>query len=535
MTKEVWSIRGCVVQRFAFLLLLTLFYKSVSGGTLEVVVVDSGGGALPTRILVRPVGGECVVPDEAVVLEIGADRWFMSPGASSVQVPDGRVLLRVEHGLEYQRFKEEVVVEGPTAKKTVALKRWVNMRELGYRSGENHLHVGSIRLAPMLAAEGLDFGTSMTWWNGPDSDWCLPVPPGQGRSRLLEFSGTAIPTSVYDAEIEHGWGAAYFLHLPAPMPIRSDPKRPNLEFVQHVNENGGLVFYQGGWSRQVVVDALLGLVHGVNVCNNNFHLHRFQPRSRYSNLLEVDGFPTYPDTDLGMMDMNTETYYRLLNWGLKLAAGAGSATGFKQVPVGYNRTYVRAAREITLPEFYDAWAQGNNFVTNGPMLFLKAGPSNRPGDTIALPSEGGVVPLRVEVLSDQPLLTLELIVNGEVVADFPVSGKRKGLFEHQVEIDRGSWIAARCRARDTLLTDGELAAYANGEREQPSRLRYAHTSPVYVTVGGKLAAVRKSIEEGLRMLDQFELYTRETADPRYREDMLAAVAEARTKLTTRLE
>jgi hypothetical protein len=517
------------------LLLISLFFEVVNGATLEVAVVDSEGGALPSRILVRPAGGECVIPDQAVVLEIGPDRWFMSPGVSRISVPEGPVMLRVEHGLEFQRFKEELIVEGPTAQKTVTLKRWVNMRELGYRSGENHLHVGSIRLAPMLAAEGLDFGTSMTWWNGPDSDWCLPVPPGQGRSRLLEFSGSTIPTSVYDAEIEHGWGAAYFLYLPAPMPIRSDPKRPNLEFVRHVNEKGGLVFYQGGWSRQVVVDALLGLVHGVNVCNNNFHLHRFQPRSRYSNLLEVEGFPTYPDTDLGMMDMNTETYYRLLNWGLRLAAGAGSATGFKQVPVGYNRAYVRAARDITLPEFYDAWSQGNNFVTNGPMLFLKAGPSMRPGDTIALPSEGGIVPLKVEVVSDQPLLTLELIVNGEVVADLPVSGKGKGLFEHQVEIRQGSWITARCQARDTLLTDEELAEYANGAREQPSRLRYAHTSPVYVTVEGKLAAVRKSIEEGFRMLEQFERYARETSDPRYLEDMLEAVATARTKLKARLK
>jgi hypothetical protein len=100
------------------------------------------------------------------------------------------------------------------------------------------------------------------------------------------------------------------------------------------------VSYQGGWSREVALDALLGHVHVVNVCNNNFHLHQFQPRSRYSNLLEVDGFPVYTDTDLGMMQMNTDTYYRLLNWGLHLATGAGSACGVKQNPVGYNRAYV---------------------------------------------------------------------------------------------------------------------------------------------------------------------------------------------------
>ena len=41
-------------------------------------------------------------------------------------------------------------------------------------------------------------------------------------------------------------------------------------------------------------------MHVVNVCNNNFHLHRFQPRGRYSNLLKVPDFPKYVDTPEGL-------------------------------------------------------------------------------------------------------------------------------------------------------------------------------------------------------------------------------------------
>ena len=73
-----------------------------------------------------------------------------------------------------------------------------------------------------------------------------------------------------------------------------------------------------------MIDALLGYVDVVNVCNNNFHRHKYQPRKRYSNLLNVDGFPEYPNTPKGMIQMNCETYYRLLNCGLRLAAGAGA-------------------------------------------------------------------------------------------------------------------------------------------------------------------------------------------------------------------
>ena len=39
----------------------------------------------------------------------------------------------------------------------------------------------------------------------------------------------------------------------------------------------------------------------VNVCNNNFLRYRFQPRAQNANLLNVPGFPEYPNTAEGMM------------------------------------------------------------------------------------------------------------------------------------------------------------------------------------------------------------------------------------------
>jgi hypothetical protein len=346
----------------------------------------------------------------------------------------------------------------------------------------------------------------------------------------LEFAGHKTPTTVYDGEVEYSWGAIYFLNLPGTIPIPGDPKRPNLDYVKHIVGAGGYVHYQGGWSREVLVDALLGYVHAVNVCNNNFHRHRFQPRSVYSNLLEVEGFPVYPDTDVGMMKMNTDTYYRLLNCGLRLPAGAGSATGFKEVPIGYNRAYVRLDPESSIQDFYRVWAEGRNFVTNGPMLFLETDEGKRPGDEITLPSGGGTVLVRLEAIFNEPLTSLELVVNGEVLGSVETAAQKEVSAEIEVKLDRGAWITARCTARDDLLTDQELAVYANEDRQQPSRLRYAHTSPIYVTVGGKSALIEESVEEGFRMLDRFEDFTRETASPEFVQPTLEAVEKARAKL-----
>lgn len=511
--------------------------SSMNATKLELLVVDETGEPVPCRVLVRSADGKCAIPakGDPVTLKIGADQWFISPGKSQLTFPPGEVEVRVEHGHEFLRLKQRQSFGKGKFASTVKLTRWINMKQHGYLCGENHLHVDSTSLAPQLAAEGLDFGTSLTWWNGPDAR--RPVPPGDGPLRTLEYGGRKIPTSIHDAELEHGWGAAYIQNLPMPLPIAAEGARPNLDYLEHAVNVGGLVHYQGGWSREVGLDALLGFVHTVNVCNNNFHLHKFQPRSRYSNLLNIEGFPVYPDTEEGMMRMNTDTYYRLLNWGLRLAAGAGSATGAKQTPVGYNRAYVRVNPNATLAEFNRAWAQGKNFVTNGPMILLTAGKAKGPGDEIALQGEGREVAISLEAISAQPLQVVEVVVNGKVVISLPGKDGLHLVHEGTITVPQGAWIAARCVARDDHLTDEELSAYRKEARfsEAPSRIRFAHTSPIYITVNGKGARVRRSLEEGLQMMDALQRYGQETAGPDHRAGILEAIEKARKILKSRLQ
>jgi hypothetical protein len=539
MYLELPWLRPTAVSRdILFCVLLLCAGESVvaNAGVFELTVTDESGKPVPCRVSVRAPGGEGFAPEGATQLEFGPNRWFISSGHSKLEVPEREILLRIERGPEYVRIKESMRILGDTSK-TVQLHRWVNMERRGYLCGENHLHVETKKLAPMLVAEGLDFGTSLTWWRGPDSE--RPIPAGAGPVRPLTFAGQTVPTSIHDAELEYDWGAAYILHLPLPMPLEAESKRPNLDYLRHAVEAGALVHYQGGYSREVGLDALVGCVHVINVCNNNFALHRFQPRSRYSNLLEVPDFPIYPDTDAGMMRMNTDTYYRLLNWGLRLAAGAGTATGVKKAPVGYNRAYVRAEPNATIEQFYAAWKRGENFVTNGPMLFLKTEAGQRPGDTFQLPVQGGKVRVQVEALADQPLTAVEVVVNGQVAASLEVQDPNRAHGSVSLDIERGSWIAARVTARDDWLSDQELATYDDHrDRKQkqfaPSRLRFAHTSPIYVEVGGQGCALPDSIHEGLRMLDRFEAYASENSRSTYQPTLDAALRQARQTLQARM-
>jgi hypothetical protein len=515
------------IKKFtAMLVFISCFWThldavDVETGLLELSIVDETTGVqVPARVRIRDRFDKDHIPPDSVVVPIAQDRWFVCSGESRMRIPTGMVLVRVERGTEYRPVIETIKIQaGQTLDHKVKIERWINMRQHGYVSGENHLHVTIDKLSAMLAAEDLDFGTAFSWWNGPK----MEISGERGCVHDLQYSNDAIACSVCDAEVEHSWGAVYLIGLTKPVDIPSNGRRANLPFVKSAREQNGLVCYQAGWSREVLIDALPGYVDVVNVCNNNFHRHKYQPRKRYSNLLNVDGFPDYPNTPEGMIQMNFETYYRLLNCGLRLAAGAGSATGAKSTPVGYNRAYVRAGSNPTLPEFLEAWRKGRNFVTNGPMILLRTAENQRPGDTINLPSRGGTVSLQVTAHSEQPLRSLELVANGRVVGKANIGPKQyEAKLSLSLPIKEGSWIGARCIEEDKFLSDEQLSRYSKGGSlpEKPCRLRFAHTSPIYVTVGGNGPNVASSVQEAQKMLKSFERFARKTAAGEYLDEIL---------------
>ena len=276
----------------------------------------------------------------------------------------------------------------------------------------------------------------------------------------------------------------------------------------------------------------------INVCNNYFLRHMFLPRKGAANLMSLEGFPKYSNTPLEMMRMNTDGYYRLLNCGLRLAAGAGSSSGAQDSPVGYNRAYVHAGEKPDLEAFLQAWREGRNFVTNGPMIFFRASNISgrptiyRPGDTIAFEKQGGRLRLKATVHSDQPLRSLEIVANGQVIRGGLLRGDQKQTeIESTLEVDAGTWLAVRATAEDRLLSDERLARYRRKIDDQlPCRLRFAHTSPIYVKVGGQGAWVQESVAEASRWLDGFERLARSKANQQHLPEILEALDAARLKL-----
>jgi TolB protein len=161
----------------------------------------------------------------------------------------------------------------------------------------------------------------------------------------------------------------------------------------------------------------------------------------------------------------------------------------KATPVGYDRVYVRLGKDtFDYPGFMHALKLGRSFSTNGPILDLEVDGRRGPGDRIDI-RPGQQLRFRARARSQGELESLQLIVNGEVVAQRAGQGAREVVLEQAVRFDRSSWAAVRVF-----------------ERSDRSEV-FAHTSPLYFFLGGKPVVVPKSVEDLLQKIDQLIAHT----------------------------
>jgi hypothetical protein len=173
-------------------------------------------------------------------------------------------------------------------------------------------------------------------------------------------------------------------------------------------------------------------------------------------------------------------YYRYLNAGYQLPLVGGTDKMSSDVAVGQYRTYVYVPPD---QEFdYSAWCRnlraGRTFLSGGPLLEFSV-EGAQIGDTLQLPDGGGTVEVTATARSILPVHTLQIVRNGQVVAqaDEP-SGARELALRTTLGIDANSWLCARVSGPD-------YAPVAH--HDTWSRGVFAHTSPIYIACGGQWA------------------------------------------------
>jgi hypothetical protein len=205
-----------------------------------------------------------------------------------------------------------------------------------------------------------------------------------------------------------------------------------------------------------------------------------------------------------------EVYYRFLNCGFRLPVSAGSASGVKAAPLGYNRVYVKLDRPFSYDGWFRALKAGRSFATNGPMLFLTVG-SAEPGETLRLPADGRRrVRIHAEVLSRQPMDRLEVIFKGRTIHTARGGGRLTA--DLTIDVTEAGWFAARAFERPDHT------------------VRFAHTSPVYVDAGRVSGVVREDAQFFIDWIDReiaFYAALPGFREPAHRDAMLAMFTAAR--------
>ncbi len=370
--------------------------------------------------------------------DLGGPFWCV-PGPFTMQVPPGEWQLAVRRGVETLAIKDSfTLTEGETIFKTYRLRRWVNMREHGWYSGDDHVHC-------QILSDG-DAERLMAWVQAEDIHLANVVKMGDVYRTWFEQRGWGNDYRVIDGDYVLSPGQecprthqelGHTIHMNTDSMVRDTEKYFLYDWIF------GEVHKQGGLS---------GFCH---VLVNMFEVHRGM------TLLA-------PDTEIDFIEimqfnqLGTGLFYDFLNLGFKMTAGAGSDVPWGGT-VGEVRMYAYLGDTPFSPDsWFEAVRRGRTFVTNGPMIEFQVNGAH-PGDEIQV-NEGESIHISARVWGHPERFApsqLEIVSQGEVIksVESDDANKTELNLEFDAPADNGFWIAARAKG-----SDGSQA----------------HTTPVYV-------------------------------------------------------
>ena len=418
-------------------------------------LVDGATGQ-PVAAKIRVVNtntDEVYMPATAIktmpkIVKPGARRYFYARGSYEVAVPPGRYQIEVVRGISHEAVIQYTEVgSGITHVHDFRIPVLKDLHPSGWYSGNTHTHYAleidedpDDRLRMVPPAEALDVSV-ISYLIRNDSPYITNRYP---VGRLPQFSrdGTIMDMGEEARNNrtfgEFGYGHVLFLNIPrAVEPVSTgllskDGKAPDFPTLSMLcaearRIGGTTVWCHNGSGMESPVAAALGQMDAYNV---------------------ADGLePEY------------SRYYRLLNCGFRLPASSGTDWWITD----HNRVFVQVEGGFT----YDTWIAGlragRTFVSNGPLLELRVNDKG-PGASI---ETTGSLQISANVVSRLPFERLEIVYNGEVIAERSALKQREAKFEEQIAVDRGGWIAARI---------------SGGGKTHAGSSVFAHTSPLYVRV-----------------------------------------------------
>ncbi len=493
---------------------------------LHVTVVDEATGKpTPTRVHFCGSHGEYLPPyghhevvndrwfeDYAGDLQLGGTSYAYVPGRFQIELPVGEAYCEITKGFEYAPLRRRLEIRPGQRELEIRVQRGADWRRQGWVTADTHVHFISPQTAWLEGqAEGLNLINLLA------SQW------GRLFTNAADITGEASGCSRDDTIV---W-------------VGTENRHHLLGHISMLGTHGDPVFPMcaGGPFEAYIGDPdVTTLTEWAETCRKREGVvvrphfpHPICEEPVYFVLGQLDGteLRNYGDPDSGSLDeFCYREWYRYLNCGYRVAAVGGTDKMSAGMPVGGARTYalLDPNDEFTFENWGKAVRAGRTFTTSGPLITLKA-EGHDIGDEISLPSTGGTLEVVSEAACQWPIHLLELVVNGQVVAKAADErGANRLTLKAKVPVKKSSWITARCGSRLRV------------NHCWPIRLG-AHTSPVYVVVGGEEMFSPGDATYMLTLIDGGLTYL-DTLSVRYQEDrhrqMKAIFDKARRELQGRL-
>jgi len=488
---------------------------------LTIVVVDPAGRPTAARVSVTGPDGRGYFPAEAWAhADDGFDRaerrfeftYFHTAGSSRIDLPPGRYVVETTKGLEYGRRVDTVTVSGRPAVHRVGLRRLIDFPAQGWFSGDLHVHMnygGHYRNTPArlrFQAEAEDIHVAENL-----------VVNKEGRIPDVEYFSPGLdPVSTKTTLVKHDqefhtstWGHTGLIGLTGHFLVPGYAGYQNTAAASLYPHN----------TRVFEMARAQGGVTG--------YVHPFE--ADFSNARTTIGFPI--DAALGRLDYlevvgfsdhlaTADIWYRLLNTGIRLPAGAGTdaMANFASLrgPVGMGRVFVQSGT-LDYRRWLAGLKAGRTMVSNGPLLTFTLG-GRAIGSTIKLPAGRHRLAARLSLRSIVEVDSLQVVQNGRVVHSVDLSPSRtRADAVVNLTVDRSSWFSVRAFSR--RARHPALDIYPFGT-----------TSPIYAEVGGapiwSPADARYFIEWLDQLVPQVERHP-DWNSPAERAEVLGDIARAR--------
>lgn len=427
-------------------------------------IADAAGQIVrPPELLSRGLGLKAEQPIAA---------WSVAPpGPVVLTLPRAPLTLAAISGLETEQAERALDLTGKAeARVEIPLQRFADLRARGLVAGNTHLHLMKLSqadadryLREIPRADGLDvLFVSYLERAGADQDYISNRYTPDDLARLSQnnvlLGRGEEHRHNFDAGGE-GYGHVMLLDIPdLVLPVSIGPGimrmgtdgLPIQRGIDQARRGGATAIWcHNLWGYENVPNWVAGKLDAQNIFDGGAH-------------------GSYEDS-----------FYRYLNAGLKTPF----STGTDWFLYDFSRVYVPVSGRVTTQAWLAALKAGRSFITNGPLLEFTVGGAGL-GERLDL-AEPGAIPIVARAAGRSDFGQLELIYNGRVVrtaAAQRVGNHFAAELRTSATVDGPGWLALRTPPPPVAEPSPQSPPARTNELGQAL---FAHTSPIYVRVGGR--------------------------------------------------